>query len=203
MLCNFKCCRAESALLLEDWLTTEMYRDMRQQKMRWQNPENNDDITALDFNATKPQILLSGGDDGLVSLFDTTIQEEDDSLIQAFNHAPIHKAGFVDQRAIYALGSDQDLSIHPVFDEDRDTEPAPVQLGDVRPLVSCEYVIDLLHVGKEFVLATGSHRCVQTCLKKDIAANIGRKQITSRSPEYERGCGAGLRESYASARRAW
>ena len=140
--------------------------------MRWQNTENHDDITALDFHATKPHILLSGGDDGLVSLFDTTIREEEDSLIQAFNHGPIHKAGFVDQGAVYALSSDQNLSIHPVFDEDRETEPESVQLGDVRPLVPCEYVIDLLHVGNEFILATGSHRCVNICLKKDAAADF-------------------------------
>ena len=152
---------------------------MRQQKMRWQNTENNDDITALDFHATKPHILLSGGDDGLVGLFDSSIQEEDDSLIQAFNHGPIHKAGFVDQGAVYAVSSDQNLSIHPVFDENREMEPQPVILGDVRSLVDCEYVIDLLHAGEEFVLATGSHRCVKPCLKEDAAANCDLKQVTS------------------------
>ncbi|RMZ84265.1 hypothetical protein DV738_g775, partial [Chaetothyriales sp. CBS 135597] len=131
--------------------------DVRQQKIRWQNNENNDDITALNFHPSKSNILLSGGDDGLVSLFDTAVQEEDDSLVQAFNHAPIHKAGFVDPSAVYALSSDQNLAIHPVFEDQRESEPGPVLLGDMRPLVPCEYVIDLLHTGGEFIVATGSH----------------------------------------------
>ncbi|RMZ87077.1 hypothetical protein DV736_g5694, partial [Chaetothyriales sp. CBS 134916] len=131
--------------------------DVRQQRIRWQNNENNDDITDLGFHPSKPHILLSGGDDGLVSLFDTTVQEEDDSLVQAFNHGPIHKAGFVDQSAVYALSSDQNLAIHPIFEHQRETEPCPVLLGDMRRLVSCEYVIDLLHAGDEFIVATGSH----------------------------------------------
>ncbi|RMD40127.1 hypothetical protein DV735_g5006, partial [Chaetothyriales sp. CBS 134920] len=109
--------------------------DVRQQKIRWQNNENNDDITALNFHPSKSHILLSGGDDGLVSLFDTAVQEEDDILVQAFNHGPIHKAGFVDHSAIYALSSDQNLAIHPVFEDQRETEPGPVLLGDMRPLV--------------------------------------------------------------------
>ncbi|RMZ76793.1 hypothetical protein DV737_g4631, partial [Chaetothyriales sp. CBS 132003] len=132
-------------------------RDVRQQKIRWQNNENNDDITALDFHPRNSHILLSGGDDGLVGLFDTTVQEEDDSLVQAFNHGPIHKAGFIDQSAVYALSSDQNLAMHPVFEAQRETEPGPVLLGDMRPLVPCEYVIDLLHAGDEFIVATGSH----------------------------------------------
>jgi WD40 repeat protein len=157
MLCN-ESCMSGYDLRLEDQLTTHLCRDLRQNKPRWQNSENNDDITAIEFHPEKANILLAGGDDGLVSLFDTNIQEEEDSLVQAFNHGPIHKAGFVDQGAIYALSSDQNLAIHPVYDEGRTTEPEALRVGDLRPLVPCEYVIDLLHVGSDFVVAAGSHR---------------------------------------------
>ena len=126
--------------------------------MRWQSTENNDDITALAFHPSRQNVLLSGGDDGLVSLFDTTIPEEDDSLVQAFNHRPVHKAGFVDEGAVYSLSSDQNLVIHPIFDDAREIEPQPIELGDLRPLIPCEYAIDLIHSGNNFILATGSHR---------------------------------------------
>ena len=64
----------------------ECCRDIRQNRMRWQSSENHDDITALQYHPSDDQILLSGGDDGLVGVFDTTIQDENDSLIQAFDH---------------------------------------------------------------------------------------------------------------------
>lgn len=54
--------------------------------MRWQSSENHDDITALQYHPSDNHMLLSGGDDGLVGVFDTTIQDDNESLIQAFNH---------------------------------------------------------------------------------------------------------------------
>lgn len=96
-----------------------------------------------------------------MSIFDCTIAEEQDSLIQGFTHGPIHKAGFLDQNSIYALSSDQDLALHPVFDDSRVEEPTPFQLGDLRPQIPCEYVIDVLATGAESVIAAGSHRCVE------------------------------------------
>jgi len=70
--------------------------------MRWQSSENNEDITALQHHPSNDRLLLSGGDDGLVSIFDTSIQDENDSLVQAFDHGvlnqqasgPMHRRGF-------------------------------------------------------------------------------------------------------------
>ena len=129
--------------------------------MRWQNTELNDEITALDFHAARDNVLLAGGDDGLVSIFDTQIVEEEDNLLQAVNHGPIHKAGFLGVSDLYALSSDQNLALHSLTLEDTDAiEPSPNQLGDLRPLVPCEYVIDIFPTGPDHVLACGSHRCV-------------------------------------------
>ena len=61
-------------------------RDERQLQMRWQSSENNEDITTLQYHPSQDHLLLSGGDGGLVSVFDTGIQDENDSLIQAFDH---------------------------------------------------------------------------------------------------------------------
>ncbi|OCT47725.1 putative WD repeat-containing protein [Cladophialophora carrionii] len=135
--------------------------DRRQTKIRWQNTEVNDEITALNFHPSRDNLLLSGGDDGLVCIFDTEVQEEQDSLLQAVNHGPIHKTGFLGSTDLYALSSDQNLALHSLTVDDVDVEadrtPAPDQLGDLRPAVPCEYVIDILQSGQDHVVACGSH----------------------------------------------
>lgn len=128
-------------------------------RMRWQNTELNDEITALEFHPTKDNVLLAGGDDGLVSLFDTHILEEEDNLLQAVSHGPIHKAGFLGASDLYALSSDQNLALHSLTLEDNDaTEPSPDRLGDLRSTIPCEYVIDVFPTGPDYVVACGSHR---------------------------------------------
>lgn len=128
--------------------------------MSWKSSENCDDITALQYHPSQNSVLLSGGDDGLVSLFDVTVQDEGDSLLQAFNHSPIHKAGFLSDSAIYALSSDQKLSIHPVhsFEPDHPNSfTQPVIHGDLRPMVQCDYVIDIMRVGDQAHIVAGSN----------------------------------------------
>ena len=97
--------------------------------------------------------MLAGSDDGLVSLFDVHIAEEDDSLIQVVNHGPIHKAGFLGDNRIFALSSDQNLAIHPVSTPDDEEDPEPIQMGDLRPIVPCQYIIDVFRSGQEYVIA--------------------------------------------------
>ncbi|KAJ9611764.1 hypothetical protein H2200_004948 [Cladophialophora chaetospira] len=125
------------------------------------NTEVNDEITALDFHPSRDSLLLTGGDDGVACIFDIQIQEEQDSLLQAVNHGPIHKAGFLGLTDLYALSSDQNLALHSITVDDADTEvdqtPAADDLGDLRPTVPCEYVIDVLQSGPEHVVACGSH----------------------------------------------
>lgn len=111
----------------------------------------------MNFHPTRSDTLLAGGDDGLVSLFDTTIVEEDDSLKQVINHGPIYKAGFLGESRVFALSSDQHFAVHPVSTPDDAQDPAPSLIGDLRPIVPCQYVIDVLRNGPEFVIATGSN----------------------------------------------
>lgn len=127
--------------------------------MRWQSTENNDDITALSYHPSDRTQLLSGGDDGLVSVFDTTVQDEMDSLIQAFNHGPIHKAGFLSETAVYALSADQQFSIYPISTLKPDSLDGiqPVSFGDLRPIAQCDYVIDILPSTHHPYVVTGSH----------------------------------------------
>lgn len=129
--------------------------------MRWQSAENNDDITDLQFHPSRPNHLLAGGIDGLVSIFDTNVQDEDDSLLQVINHGPIHKAGFLSDETVYALSHDEQLSIHAVTNQS-DTSNAddvsPILFGDLRPILQCDYAIGVFEVGGEVFVAAGTHQ---------------------------------------------
>ena len=117
----------------------------------------------MDFHPVEDHLLSTGGNDGVVCVFDVRIEEEQDSLVQAINHGPIHKAGFFGPTDLYALSSDQNLALHSLTTVEADAEidqtPAPDRMGDLRPSVPCEYVIDILHTsGPSHVVACGSHR---------------------------------------------
>ena len=111
---------------------------------------------------------MAGSADGTANVFDITIDDPEESLLQAVNHGPIQKAGFVEDR-FYALSSDEKLSLYPITadwtakDLEHDLEgegldtPAAVALGDLRPILNCEYVIDLITIGGNSFVATGSH----------------------------------------------
>lgn len=134
-----------------------MYRDARQNRQVWQNAENNDEITITSFHPTRTNILLTGGDDGLVSIFDTDIADEEDSLLQAINHGPVHKAGFLGDNRIYALSSDQNFAVHPVSTPGDEQDPSPTLIGDLRPVIPCQYVVDVLKSGQDYVVASGTN----------------------------------------------
>lgn len=131
-------------------------RDPRQNKQIWQNAENNDEITVVDLHPTR-EVILAGGDDGLVSLFDSTIVEEEDSLIQAVNHGPIHKAGFLGEHRIFALSSDQNLAVYPLSTPGDAQDPPAAVVGDLRPIVPCQYVIDVQRHGEDVFIAAGTN----------------------------------------------
>ncbi|KAL9038861.1 MAG: hypothetical protein Q9180_002877, partial [Flavoplaca navasiana] len=84
--------------------------------------------------------LSEGSTDGLVNLFDTSVTDEDDALIQVFNHgSSISHSGFLSDHEIYALSHDEIFSIYGA------EAPIPTcALGDLRPHLKCEYVVDLI-----------------------------------------------------------
>lgn len=92
-----------------------------------------------------------------MSIFDTAVVDQDDSLVQVANHGPIHKAGFLNEKVIYALSSDEQLSLHPVSSNDDSNDPDPVVFGDLREPLQCEYAIDVCPKGLEGYLAVGAH----------------------------------------------
>ncbi|EEH15897.1 hypothetical protein PABG_05984 [Paracoccidioides brasiliensis Pb03] len=106
---------------------------------------HNDDITELQFHPTRHNILLSGSTDGLVNIYDTTISDEDDAILQVVNHGSIHRAGFLDEQAIFALSHDEVFSIHPLNNPGENApDPAAIQFGDLRPVLQNDYVVQVL-----------------------------------------------------------
>ena len=101
--------------------------------------------------------MLAGGDDGLVSIFDTNIAEEDESLVQVINHGPIHKAAFLGENRVFALSSDQSFAVHPVSTPGDEEDPEATLLGDLRPLIPCQYIIDVQKSGDDYVVAAGTN----------------------------------------------
>ncbi|KAJ6191206.1 hypothetical protein N7519_001227 [Penicillium mononematosum] len=115
------------------------------QEFRLQYVEShNDDITELQYHPTRSNILLSGSTDGLVNIYDTTVTDEDEALVQVINHGSVHHAGFLSERTIFALSHDEHFSVYPATDpDDASQEPEPVHFGDVREPLGCEYVAQL------------------------------------------------------------
>ncbi|CAG7977192.1 unnamed protein product [Penicillium salamii] len=117
---------------------------------------HNDDITELQYHPTRSNILLSGSTDGLANIYDTTVIDEDEALVQVINHGSIHHAGFLSDRAIFALSHDELFSVHPATDPDDATEePEPVQFGDLRDPLGCEYIAQLC-LGAQPYIAAGN-----------------------------------------------
>ena len=132
--------------------------DYRTSTQRWRNAENNVGILDLQYHPSRSNHLLSGGVDGLVSIFDNTVSDEEDSLVQVINHSAIHRAGLLSDEVVYALSTDERLAIHPVTTpmglEDASGSPALAYIGDLRPPLDCEYVIDILRSAQG-----GGNRC--------------------------------------------
>ncbi|KAH1268148.1 hypothetical protein KXW98_007649 [Aspergillus fumigatus] len=117
---------------------------------------HNDDVTELQYHPVRNNILLSGSTDGLVNIYDTTITDEDDALVQVINHGSVHHAGFLGERTIYALSHDEDFSVHPATDPDEQAEePKPIQFGDLRQPLNCEYIAQLCTGSQSAYIAAG------------------------------------------------
>jgi hypothetical protein len=105
---------------------------------------------------------LSGSTDGLVNLYDTKISEEEDALYQTINHgSSIHHAGFLTDVDVFALSHDEKFSMYEMITNPAEDveEPPPVNFGDLRERLGCEYVANILpRPGGGAVAGMGSHR---------------------------------------------
>ncbi|KAK0735004.1 WD40-repeat-containing domain protein [Lasiosphaeria miniovina] len=103
------------------------------------NEVHSDDVTELNFHPSAPHLLLSGSTDGLVSVCDTRIADEDEVLVQTFNHGSVHRAGFLNDTELYAVSHDEKFALYDMA-EGVANGSATVDFGDVRQVVGCQYV---------------------------------------------------------------
>jgi WD40 repeat protein len=72
-----------------------------------------DSITQLQWHPTQRNLLLSGSTDGLVSVFDAEVAEEEDALMQVLNpRSAVHCSGFLTQDQVYALSTDEQFWVY-------------------------------------------------------------------------------------------
>lgn len=122
-------------------------------------------VTQLQYHPTRSNILLSGSTDGLVNIYDTTIADEDEALVQVINHGSVHHAGFLSEHAIFALSHDELFSVHPATNPDDAAQaPEPVQFGDLRDPLGCEYVAQLCLGAQGMYIAAGNKMYVCCCV---------------------------------------
>lgn len=88
----------------------------------------------------------------MVSVFDSSISDEDDALVQVFNHGGgVHCAGFVTAEEVYAVSSDEHFTVYCLSrpDEPEDYTPPVTAFGDIRERLGCAYVVDVLSSPKQ------------------------------------------------------
>lgn len=99
--------------------------------------------------------------DGLVNYYNTTIVDENDALVQVFNHgSSIAHADFLSDDKVFAISHDEIFSIYDTKDDMPSVEQDSTHtFGDLRPQLHCEYVVDLANPrSSKPVIGAGSHR---------------------------------------------
>ncbi|KAI8624113.1 WD40-repeat-containing domain protein [Xylariaceae sp. FL1651] len=120
---------------------------------------HSDDVTELNFHPSDPNILLSGSTDGLVNICDIRITDEDEVVIQTFNHdSSIHHAAFVNDTEVYALSHDERLALYDMA-EGYEKGAATMDFGDMRAILGCQYVANVFAKanGAGAVIGAGAH----------------------------------------------
>ncbi|KAI1204794.1 WD40 repeat-like protein [Annulohypoxylon truncatum] len=120
---------------------------------------HSDDVTELNFHPSDYNILLSGSTDGLVNICDTRITDEDEVVIQTFNHdASIHHAAFLNDTEVFALSHDEKLALYDVA-ESHENGAATTNFGDMREVLGCQYVanVSAKSNGAGAVIGAGTH----------------------------------------------
>jgi WD40 repeat protein len=140
--------------------------------MRSYVESHTDTLTQLAFHPAQPNFLLSGSTDGLISLFDCSIQEEEDALQQVVNpRSAVHCAGFLGEKEVYVVTTDEHFSILPIGEDTGNGAITVRNFGDVRERLQCMYVVDLI-IEQQPILVCG-HNVNQTLSLVQLESSNG------------------------------
>lgn len=105
---------------------------------------HSEDVTSLYWHPTN-NLLLSGGGDGIVNLFDTTVLDEDDAVLQVLNHgASVHIAQFLGKNEVMCISHMETGSLYQLSYAQEDNPRDQVrEYGDLRAKVSTDYCISM------------------------------------------------------------
>lgn len=94
-----------------------------------------------------------------MNICDTRITDEDEVVIQAFNHdASIHHAAFLNDTEVYAVSHDEKLALYDMA-EGYEKGAATTDFGDMRQVLGCQYVANVFAKanGAGAVIGAGTH----------------------------------------------
>lgn len=78
-----------------------------------------------------------------MNICDTRITDEDEVVIQTFNHdASIHHAAFLNDTEVFALSHDEKLALYDMS-ESRENGAATTDFGDMRNVLGCQYIANV------------------------------------------------------------
>ena len=77
----------------------------------------------------------------------------------------MHHANFLSESEVFALSNDEQLSVYKRRDSiegenEEEEDPPASTFGDVRPVLACDYVVDVLPFSGGGLVCAGSHRRV-------------------------------------------
>lgn len=127
-----------------------------------------DTITQLAFHPAEPNVLLSGSTDGLISIFEVNVEEEDDALQRVLNpRSAVHCAGFLNNTSVYVATTDEHMFIYPLSDSD---DVSTIEFGDVREKEDCTYIVNIIPSRSGLNVVCG-HNINQTLSILDLDAS--------------------------------
>lgn len=118
---------------------------------------HSEDITSLSWHPSN-NLLLSGGGDGIVNVIDTSVIDEDDAVLQVFNHgSSLHLAQFVGKNEVLALSHMETATLYKLSYSQEDVPRDEVkEYGDIRIPLAMDYAISFTS-GAQPTLFTGSN----------------------------------------------
>lgn len=129
--------------------------DTRQSGQRVFSECHTEDVTQVALQSS-PLRVLSGGQDGLMTLLDPSLGEEEDCVLQVFNlTSSLAHCGFLNERYVYGISHMETMGVYNTDAEEEGSTPFH-DLGDLRSSLGCDYVAGFIASSTGHAVITGS-----------------------------------------------